>query len=79
MPTKSKKIIDLNKMPHWFNSSAMFILLVSFAIMMGFAFSTTNDFTRRPLANFSGIGLAILFVGYPLVYAMIVHMDKMKR
>jgi hypothetical protein len=72
--TKKKPMIDTEKL--FFMSSEMFILLVSFAVMMGFAFSVTNAFTRRPLANFGGTGLAILFIGFPLVYVLAKNMHR---
>lgn len=52
-------------------SPAMFLLLVSFALIMGFAFSTANDFTRRPLINLSPLGVVIALLGFPIAYAYI--------
>ena len=57
-------------------SVPMFLLLVGWALAMGFGFSTTNDFTRRPLNNFHGLGVAFLLVAFPVAYAVVKHLDR---
>ena len=65
-----------SKVKHMFMNPSYLALLVCIGLLLGFGFSTTNDFTRRPLSNFTGIGVALILVLFPVVFTAVRHMER---
>ena len=57
-------------------STSMVLLLVSFALIMGFAFSLANDFTRRPLTNLSPLGVVVALIAFPVAFCFIKNAER---
>jgi hypothetical protein len=64
------------KVYHMFTNPSYLALLVCIGLLLGFGFSVTNDFTRRPLSNFTGIGVALILVLFPVVFATVRHLER---
>ena len=53
----------------------IYLLALSFILAIAFAYGNDgNTFVSRPISSWNGTGLAILFLGYPLVYAYMRHL-----
>ena len=66
-----------SKVKHVFMNPSYLALLVCIGLLLGFGFSVTNDFTRRPLSNFTGIGVALILVFFPAVFAWVRHLERL--
>lgn len=77
MAIKDKSV--KGKVHHMLMNPAYMILLTCIGLLFGFGFSTTNDFTRRPLSNFTGIGVAIILVFFPYVFAYVRYLERTRK